>query len=1614
MKYSKFQKFLSSFLIFSLLSGITFKIPFFDFLASASGSEYYDLVSIIVDEDTYSDISSELKRYSKDISNVLENTKVVILPVPKTATSYDIASMNEALYYEGYKGLKDISFESKLVGTVLVGNLPLPIVYKDNEVSKTILPYTDFDDKSYIYDLEEKKYKYNIENKDEAKPEIWHGIISPNTGDSGNDIDALKDYFDKNHDYYTGNGLYELSKNSINGNLDEGYSSIYEPYVFYFDAFRESKSVNYNSYVGYKGYLENKEDINYNRFTKDLANKLKQEILGDSNSSISTLAKKVNPSIDSTLLSSVDTSLNNIPDIQSRYIINSSIKKFLEIFSPGSIGDLRKNVYNAGRYNTNDEVNVDFIPYLISALDIVNDQIIKELNDDLELEIDKLVENGLSRKIAIPVTFNYIDESVNETYENYLFGKKASTITTAEQCSFYRGSLSNGGQLVEANRGTNIYNIEPDKNTLSPFGNVCFSNLQSGLSLEGLWGRNSPFNLNQGETSNGNIILNNNVDYKGAIVSLYDINGSKKITDSSKIQNPYFCADNNYLLADKYEYKTVGENSTWENTYKIPTYGTNGLNSSIPGWSCITNTNGVGNIYNSSLTFDQNFLTLSAGVCEKKYIKLNGNIVKQVGYTESCFGDTCECSAYSTTDVNTGLTTNSPSKRKIYTYDYKTIDSFIKHKSPNSTELTQQINSMIAPSLAVDKDRYIDFITANATYAKINYPYLFRLKLDNTSDLSINKVSTELDKLLLEKSNQINLVINQGKISGTTGTEEGDFLSDLFGVLGNGTTITTSTGNEESNFLSELFGVLGNGGDNSALEAKVGFINNSQINTYFKTGVYPSPSFDLKSYLQSKGSKKITIGGESKDLSYYDMLVFAIYWNNLNSVSSKYGFVFENYLSNQFGSNDKYFLPKNKKTYEIAYLGASGDASNMFIGIDPESKAINPYSDLIGQNQDLSTKMLGLNIGKTKTNNESLFKCAPPEGVPIWEWIPAVMCRLGNMMPPTISISDGACGPSLLTNEEKTELNSCNGDVNKNGVNDCIENKLSLGSISLEADSNKYYYNKQVELRAILKGSDNKDLTFLNSTDVKFEIVKAEVAKDETKDISDLNKKTLFDINDVYKSDKNLLNKYVTFKDLKIRSTAGMAKYGVATKNLDANIYLRASVNIDDNKNTNVIDLASNILKIEIRGESIFVSTYNLKNSNSGLDVQSGISTVLSSDKTNIYLIDGYKSTIDETANLINNNSTSSEKLVIKLDNISKSRKVIGNSYPISLELYNKDKLVEKLSLNDISGFKPLFSLKTAGTYKLLIKDNFGSITEKSFEVLPSAPNKLDLNIGTNYLQTNGSVSTNYITILDKFDNPVTGEFYDLKMNIDGKGLLFVDNDKTDFTTTTYEGYKIFRLKSIDKSGENSVNIGLYDKDGKLLLSTSKDITVLDNFQIDTTSVSGAYYVGGSNYKLKIDIKDKDGKILSNFNSRVYMTTSSNYLELAKPYFEIVNGVGIVSFTTKTTAGKDIPIEIQVEGLGQIITKTIDILPDVAMKIDLVLSKSKIEANTSDYSNISVELKDRYNNLVYTDNTTQANLEILSQYSHVLTSDKNQVVFKDGKANFKIYGTVNPGIGYFK
>jgi hypothetical protein len=74
--------------------------------------------------------------------------------------------------------------------------------------------------------------------------------------------------------------------------------------------------------------------------------------------------------------------------------------------------------------------------------------------------------------------------------------------------------------------------------------------------------------------------------------------------------------------------------------------------------------------------------------------------------------------------------------------------------------------------------------------------------------------------------------------------------------------------------------------------------------------------------------------------------------------------------------------------------------------------------------------------------------------------------------------------------------------------------------------------------------------------------------------------------------------------------------------------------------------------------------------------------------------------------------------------------------------------------------------------------------------------------------------------------------------------------------------------------------------------------------------------------------------------------------------------------------------------LNNIVKDEITIMPDSAMKVDLILSKNKIEASLDADSTLSVELKDRYNNVVFNDNTTKTYIEILDQYSNIITSDK--------------------------
>ena len=97
--YTKIQKFIASLLIFSTFFSFTFNITLEWLIQTifAWDNTIYNIVSIVVQEEIYdtsvfsSSIKSKIEDYAKNIQKTLPNTKVLIFPMPKTTSPFNIA-----------------------------------------------------------------------------------------------------------------------------------------------------------------------------------------------------------------------------------------------------------------------------------------------------------------------------------------------------------------------------------------------------------------------------------------------------------------------------------------------------------------------------------------------------------------------------------------------------------------------------------------------------------------------------------------------------------------------------------------------------------------------------------------------------------------------------------------------------------------------------------------------------------------------------------------------------------------------------------------------------------------------------------------------------------------------------------------------------------------------------------------------------------------------------------------------------------------------------------------------------------------------------------------------------------------------------------------------------------------------------------------------------------------------------------------------------------------------------------------------------------------------------------------------------------------------------------
>jgi len=335
------------------------------------------LISVLVEEDLLKDteLRNKIKRYVIDAQIKIEG-KAVLIPIPNDASPLDIYEGNAHLYFSGVES----DGRSQLVGTVLIGNIPLPVVEKNKNFCPTIFPYTDFEDPTYEWDREKDRFTFR---GGDHEPEIWHGVIRSDAGEgtglSDEDLkelqrDELVDYFNRNHAVHEGTETFAEK-------------------VFFADLPRQAEGLDTVLLEQYENFISHIEDIAYMRFNKTWAtNLLDASSMGDA-VPYDFLPEDVRP----TTVPNLSDGVSNIPDIHTKTLIEGYAKRYFEAWR-NYLASLNESITDAGRWGTED---IDTTITLVSQKDdpqsYVAENFVKEDLDSKEKIYGMLKEEGFEK-----------------------------------------------------------------------------------------------------------------------------------------------------------------------------------------------------------------------------------------------------------------------------------------------------------------------------------------------------------------------------------------------------------------------------------------------------------------------------------------------------------------------------------------------------------------------------------------------------------------------------------------------------------------------------------------------------------------------------------------------------------------------------------------------------------------------------------------------------------------------------------------------------------------------------------------------------------------------------------------------------------------------------------------------------------------------------------------------------------------------------------------------------------------------------------------------------------------------------------------------------------------
>lgn len=881
-----------------------------------------------------------------------------------------------------------------------------------------------------------------------------------------------------------------------------------------------------------------------------------------------------------------------------------------------------------------------------------------------------------------------------------------------------------------------------------------------------------------------------------------------------------------------------------------------------------------------------------------------------------------------------------------WTMHYNSIPSYIMHKSPTFEEIRLQQQSMITPSLPVDSDRYVDFVSAIWEYVKYIYPNLFRLKNLDLNDLDYSYIDNVIKEYLDEKSRDFNEIIR------------GNNPSDLSWV---------------ERELYELF----------------------------KDGDFPNIEVDFYNLLKEKSNITLTIWWDTKNVNYYDQLVLSVFWHNLNSVPAKYKYIFEHFLSDQFlkdNSDYDFFLPRNKQQYEMAYIWAPWDARNMYISLDPEKKADNPYSWVFASNALLSNLMSAPNASEGILNTTwGNFKCAPPEGVPLWEWFDAVKCRLDDL---EIGIFPWRCSWNQLLDFD----NQCS---SKWDIPSCEEDKLSNWKPFIEVKSSRFWFNSIGDISLYIV-SDDKPIWLSESFWVDLNIIKLESLGEIIYDRDNASLST--------QENKEKIQDYISFNSWNYPLTNWKASASFSTKYKNAKITFEASYEIN-------WEIKKSLLEIEITDWWMSSLLYWLSNSR----LSPGDASIYASQENSIFLVDSRQfSSLSSDVDYLSGYSDSINKLFISITNSYQDNKIDLN-FPISIDIL-KDwrKVRETQVLSSLDWITAIWGISLEWRYEIKITDASWDTVFNTINILPTHLSDININLWTHILETGWVYTTNFIDLRDNFWNlawfspfyidsngvPVWWMPYNVIVEINWNWITFEDGTRKKELSSP-DWLIPFRLKSTNNSWAAQISF----KVDWLNLSKTANVVTTDKVEFEINIMSDDIEVWYNEYEYEIIAKTNLIRWVNElipFTSRAYFRSDNIYLEGIEPFINIQNSRWKWSFKTKTKAKNWVNFELIVEWVREpiVLEWWIDIKASTPIKLDYFLTKPNLQANNDDSSNLIVSILDYFWNVVDIDTTVE--IEVLEKYKSIIKIEDKTLDLIWWRWVARINSTNIPWIAYFK